>query len=61
MTLTITIDLENAAFGHAGSEISRILKELAKEYKPLLRANSLDGKKLCDINGNTVGDVRITE
>jgi hypothetical protein len=58
MTVTITITTDNDAFS-TGGELGRILRELAD------RANvrgtmELDGRKLMDVNGNTVGQVRVT-
>ena len=57
--ITITIETDNAAFEgrHRPREIARILQELAVEYRSLYRPN-LDGLKLRDSNGNTVGVVQ---
>lgn len=62
MKLTITIDMDNAAFAdYPGPEIVRILRRLAQEYCDW----GIDGtwgsrnRALRDINGNTVGFARI--
>jgi hypothetical protein len=59
--MTITINMDNAAFAddNAGPEAARILREIA---------DSIDGgggvprctEKLRDINGNTVGTLKVT-
>jgi hypothetical protein len=56
---TLTIDCDNAAFeDHPGSEVARILKEVARK----LPADDLgSGFKLRDVNGNTVGKVEVSE
>ena len=55
--LTITINTDNAAFERdAFEEVSRILRELSDE----LKHRSIP-TKVRDINGNTVGTVRVSE
>lgn len=66
MKLTITINMDNAAFGgedeelYNGTEVARILGRLAK----LMRSDNLrDGYRqpLIDINGNAVGEAEVTD
>lgn len=59
MLITIQIRTDNAAFEDTGgSEVARILRELAEQYDS-------DGLhifvKLYDINGNAVGTVNVRE
>jgi len=58
--ITIIIDTDNEAFddGIDGTtEVSRILRQLSTD----IYANEmLQGSKLTDINGNTVGEVKIS-
>lgn len=57
-TLTITIDLDNEAFGtYLGHEVGRILTKYAQSISVL---SDLD-KNLKDINGNTVGKAEVTQ
>ena len=57
--ITIKINTDNAAFDDIASpEITRILHELADKINS---DYSLDGCKLRDINGNTVGEYSIFE
>lgn len=60
MTITITIEMENAAFdGYPGLEVARILKE---QVIPKLKDGAgkrADDWKVRDINGNTTGTVVI--
>jgi hypothetical protein len=58
--ITITIDTDNDAFQHEGIEVARILRALAADVRPLLRAESICGKPLLDANGNRVGGVLVT-
>ena len=56
MTVTISIQCENAAFEEpdSGRELARILRQLAEQFE--------DGQvpgTLRDVNGNTVGEVSI--
>jgi hypothetical protein len=56
-TITIVIQTGNAAFAdEPASEIARILRDTAARFE---RAGDLDGHKLRDINGNTVGTITI--
>jgi Zn-dependent M32 family carboxypeptidase len=56
--LRLTIETENAAFEGRGRdhELARILRRLADEIEREGAAR-LDGEKLRDVNGNTVGRV----
>lgn len=60
MKLTITIQMDNAAFeGDPGSEAGRILVELienldAQELRPGL------SETLRDVNGNTIGKAKVS-
>lgn len=63
MTITITIDCDNAAFHddeghqHAGPEVARILRDYADEITDETHPEDM---KLRDVNGNTVGRVSVT-
>lgn len=60
MNITITINTDNDAFtGGAKAEVLRILAEAFRPGSGLLTA--MDGRKLRDLNGNTVGQVQVTE
>lgn len=61
MKATITVEMNNAAFElPAGSELARILRELASK----IDESNLEGEdriwKLRDINGNNVGQLKVT-
>ncbi len=62
MTLTLTMNLDNAAFdeGYAGFESARILIALANQLE---KVDDITGFEcpLMDINGNRVGNVTIAE
>ena len=63
-TLKISINTDNAAFEseNLGSEISRILKSYANAIESVIDPDTsweLE-TKLRDINGNTVGQVKLT-
>jgi len=63
MTLTITIDLDNAAFADCNYiEVAEILRTLADaiEEGPELRPGTVLTAPM-DGNGNTVGTVRVTQ
>jgi len=68
MKIEITIDTDNAAFEDDPGELRRILdtvtakvtSQLAREPGCVCDAPEIDDK-LLDINGNTVGRVRVTE
>lgn len=63
MKLTVTIEMDNAAFGddNGGNEAARILCEIAKEIG--VYGNILPGsyKPPRDYNGNKVGTVEVSE
>lgn len=58
MTLTITMECDNSAFEDREPEIARILAVLATKIADG-RAN-IDGLPLFDINGNRVGQCRVS-
>ena len=63
-TLNISINTDNAAFEseNLGSEISRILKSYANAIESVIDPDTsweLE-TRLKDINGNTVGQVKLT-
>ena len=62
MTITIEIKCDNAAFdeenGGPGPEVGRLLRKVAA----LCEADdfdTVDGKRLMDVNGNHVGNVTV--
>lgn len=60
MKLKLEIKMDNAAFEeNAGSEVARILRQIADEVdcRDLLPGEEI---RLRDINGNTVGQAKIT-
>ena len=58
MTITITIKMDNEAFGeYPGPELARILRKFADDVEA--EAVSLNNQRLWDINGNTVGAVKV--
>jgi len=60
MTLTITMDLDNAAFEDGGvEEVARILKKIVTKLPHEL--GPVDNFKLMDGNGNTVARAEITD
>tara|TARA_R100001244_G_scaffold123479_1_gene93147 strand:- start:30 stop:236 length:207 start_codon:yes stop_codon:yes gene_type:complete len=64
MNININIDLENAAFEHAGEEVNRILVELGKRlshFENLADYSYLGMENITDINGNTVGNAIISK
>jgi hypothetical protein len=68
MKITITIATDNAAFeDNPAPEVARILHKLSGEIRTSSGNTAdhfqrdFDGEKLRDYNGNTVGQVEITE
>lgn len=63
MKITIRIDTANDAFGGdasaAGAEAARILTELAAKVDAM-GLHKGDDRNLRDINGNTVGSMKVT-
>ena len=65
MQITITIDLDNAAFDpNPGDELARVFKHMAAVVKGISEFESYVGRgsELCnvrDANGNTIGNVTI--
>lgn len=62
MTVTITIQTDNAAFedNGIGAEVARILKEIAVEIHDDTNVDNWD-RNLRDENGNTVGKLEVTD
>ena len=59
MKLKIVIEMDNAAFEPSGTEAARILRELAERLDgDNLRYKDL--RPLRDINGNRVGEAKVT-
>lgn len=66
MTLTITIDCDNAAFDRpTGREVYKILQCVARTVRPCgsrrVVGQVLEDLRLRDSNGNTVGKVEVSE
>lgn len=64
MRATITVHMDNAAFegNDAGDELARILGTLSERVSGTDFKDSYDRSfKLRDINGNTVGECKITK
>jgi len=57
MQVIITITVDNAAFEGKG-EVSRILRQLADRYV-YAPDQDLGERSIQDINGNTVGELRV--
>lgn len=56
MTFTLTIECDNAAFERdPGPELARILKRCAADLR-----NGEKGRKVFDVNGNSVGAWELT-
>lgn len=63
MTITITIDTDNAAFedGARGQEVARILTEIANQYRSTdFPRSSNKWQNVRDVNGNQCGQIRDT-
>jgi hypothetical protein len=62
-TLHITIKMDNAAFtDNEGPEAARILREYAAHIDDGCRWDAYDAEKsLRDLNGNTVGEAKVTK
>ena len=54
--ITIKINTENAAFENKGMELKRIFEKLAYQAE---NGELYDGKKIMDINGNSIGYIEI--
>jgi hypothetical protein len=61
MQAVIKIDMDNAAFRpRPGGELARVLRKLADRIdQGGGRPSDLDGAKIRDVNGNTVGKMEI--
>lgn len=61
MDFVVTIETGNSAFEDESPtrEIARILRELADDLDSRQDERWFDGKKLLDVNGNTVGRVTV--
>ena len=55
---TLKIKTDNAAFEDAGPEVARILRDLARQLEG--ETGEASGR-LRDLNGNTVGEYRLTK
>lgn len=56
---TLRIKTDNAAFEPVGSEIARILRDVADKIEHCELANEFDRNiRLMDANGNTVGEAK---
>ena len=63
MKLTITMDLDNAAFLNNPHELLRVLRKLSGQLIVGITAQrglKVDDGLLEDLNGNTVGEWRVT-
>lgn len=60
MTITITIEADNAAFDDSG-EVARILRELAERIDGEADRELSNPIFLRDYNGNKVGALRVTD
>ncbi len=62
MKLTLTIDMDNAAFEspNAGPEAARILRHVARKVDGYTGLKDFECP-LMDINGNRVGQAEVTE
>lgn len=60
-TFTLTIRLDNAAFDDdESSEVARILTQLAAHLRSMRALlDYVHSRRLMDINGNVVGEVRV--
>jgi hypothetical protein len=59
-TLTIKIEMDNAAFDPPGAEVARILKSFAGRIEGSADLEDLHHRGLSDYNGNCVGRTRVT-
>ena len=62
MKLKIQIEMNNAAFADCGNgpEAARILHQLAEDIDVCDRLGAGDSLGLMDINGNRVGEAKVT-
>lgn len=62
MKFTLKIDMGNAAFEDAGNgiELARILREAAQKLYDMGEVVRGETDRLRDINGNTVGEWKVT-
>jgi hypothetical protein len=59
-TFTLTIRLDNAAFDDDEcSEVARILAQLVGHLRSVPELDYAHSRRLMDINGNVVGEVRV--
>jgi hypothetical protein len=61
MTITITIECDNAAFVDNPREVTTILERLAAELDGASLVDYRGSTRLLDSNGNTVGSVTVTD
>ena len=60
MRLRIMMNMDNAAFDHSEGEVARILRELAELIEHLPEVTLRGQGPLMDINGNRVGEWKVT-
>ncbi len=65
MEITIRIECDNAAFGENSKDVLREVKRILGEFfkNPITRelgaCGKINGMNLRDVNGNTVGEVKV--
>lgn len=60
MTLTITIEMDNAAFGDNARERSQEIQSVLLGYVRKIEGWGRLDATLADTNGNTVGEAKVT-
>ena len=61
MTVTITINCENAAFDDPAYELQRIMDSLKKTFNMWRDREDAHEVAIMDINGQRVGSVKVSE
>lgn len=61
MNLIIKINLDNDAFQEGYGELGRILIELGKKVEATVGYTDLSERKIFDLNGNSVGTLKLEE
>jgi hypothetical protein len=66
MTITVTINTDNAAFGDGNeitmrTEVGRCLHLAASHFTKYTPLYCLDGLSVLDLNGNTCGRIEVSE
>lgn len=59
MTFRLVVKMDNAAFEAPGTELARILRELADDVDDQLNDVSGASANVRDVNGNTVGTWKV--